>query len=929
MERPLTADSMSWHRLQAVFEEALALAAPHRASFLERVCGSDAALRSEVEAMLAAEAPERALAIERLVSDADGLAGAPDPFLGMRLGPWRIVDVVGRGGMGMVYLAERADGQYEQRVAIKIVGPGTPADPRTRRFQAERRILARLSHPNIARLLDAGFTPEGSAYLVMEYVAGRPVTAYCDAQRSSIDERLRLFRVVCDATQHAHQALIVHRDLKPSNIFVSESGDVKLLDFGIAKFLEPETGLADATAREQRVLTPGYAAPEQLRGDPVTTATDVYALGVVLYELLTGRRPVDATAKTPLDWERLRPTADPPPPSSVLRQAMGDGGLARIARSRKTTPARLVRRLRGDLDRIVLKALRPEPERRYTSAGQLGEDIDRFLKGRPVIAQPDSLPYRARRFVARNQSLVAATAMLIVVLAAFGLISAFQAAKLAAERDRARIEQAKTEHVVRLLVDLFQTASPEVVPDGDRLPIGEFLTRAEPRVLRQLESQPELAATMRHVLGLVHHARSDNPRARALLEGALADRRRVSGEDALETLAVQVDLGELLFWVDERDGARTLLEDALARILRTLGPDHPLAAKAYHATAKVQPTLAQSQEHLERAVAISRRRLPPSDPDRIRYITSLAVIHMRRSHEDLARALFEEALRAAEAFDGGRNTALIDVLDQSAVLDSRVGDYARAEAKQRRTLALAADLVGPDSYQVANALNNLAVVLTNQGRAREAADLFRQAYDRHVAIFGEPHWRTVNAMRNVGMALLLIDEPRDAETWMRRAVGGAPRNNERMTVYLRAQLARCLLGQRRFHEAIALLTPAVERLQTMEADALAYLEYARLWLGRALLETGRAAEAERNIEAAVRAFRQSRAEGHPARVESECELAQVLAARGRGEEALPLAESCVPRLATLGQVEPWRKRSAERLLERLRAQRPGAIQPVP
>ena len=404
-------------------------------------------LRAEVEAMLAADA----VAVERFVVGDEPLASESDPFVGMRLGPWLIVEVIGHGGMGTVYLAQRADGQYDQRVALKIVRSSMPPERASLRFKAETHILARLSHPNIARLLDAGLTPEGSAYLVMEHVDGCPVTEYCDARRLTVDERLRLFLTVCDATQHAHQSLVVHRDLKPSNILVSRSGEVKLLDFGIAKLLERNHPLADETAPELRALTPAYAAPEQIRGEPVTTATDVYVLGVVLYELMTGSRPPHNEPDTTLTaGSNILPSA---PSTSVRRRIKSRGAedrpaVAAVAEARRTTPARLARHLEGDIDRVVLKALQPEASRRYGSAGMLAEDIGRLLEGRPVAAQPDTVAYRVRRFIGRHRVGVAMTAVLFLSVVAFAILAMLQARAVAIERDRARLQASRAERVL-------------------------------------------------------------------------------------------------------------------------------------------------------------------------------------------------------------------------------------------------------------------------------------------------------------------------------------------------------------------------------------------------------------------------------------------------------------------------------------------------
>ena len=341
-------------------------------------------------------------------------------MIGTCLGPWRLVSVLGRGGMGTVYRAERADGQYRQDVAVKILGSGPRDSYAIERFRTERQVLASLTHPNIAALLDGGFAPDGTPYLVMELVEGVPINEWCATQRLPLEARLRLFRVVCDAVQHAHRALVVHRDLKPSNIFVSRSGNVKLLDFGIAKLLDPDAwDVGSLTTRaEMRLITPEYGAPEQRHDGPITTATDVYALGVVLYELLTGLRPRELSHAS--RRRRHRPVTAPSEAVRRLASAKKTSGDAQDPRDADGEGAhrrsrKLVRRIRGDLDRIVLTALREEPERRYASAGQLGEEIERFLGGRAVLAQPDTMRYRARKFVGRNRLAVTAAAVLVVL----------------------------------------------------------------------------------------------------------------------------------------------------------------------------------------------------------------------------------------------------------------------------------------------------------------------------------------------------------------------------------------------------------------------------------------------------------------------------------------------------------------------------------
>jgi serine/threonine protein kinase len=425
-------------RLDAVHQAAAALDPPRRAAFLDQACGDDPTLRAEVEALLEAHgetaaspapAPEEA-ATRTLGAD----AASPSPARA-RVGPYRLLQQVGSGGMGTVYLAIRDDDQYRKRVAVKLVRRDSVGEEVRRRFRLERQILAGLDHENIARLLDGGTTEDGSPYLVMEYVEGMPIDQYCDAHGLSIRERLELIRPICSAVHFAHQNLVVHRDLKPGNIFVSPKGVPKLLDFGIAKLLNPELTphAFVATRLDARMMTPEYASPEQVRGEPVTTAADVYALGVLLYENLT-------------EIARAICEEQPTRPSTVVAQeveATGADGVSRrltpdsVSRTREGSPEKLRRRLAGDLDNIVLMAMRKETQRRYASAEQLSEDIRRHLEGRPVIARKDTLGYRTERFVARHRVGVAAATAVVLALVAGMAATAWQARVARAERARA------------------------------------------------------------------------------------------------------------------------------------------------------------------------------------------------------------------------------------------------------------------------------------------------------------------------------------------------------------------------------------------------------------------------------------------------------------------------------------------------------------
>ncbi len=436
-----------WQQCKALFEQSLGLEPDSRHAFLLEACANDAPLLREVEALLASH--DIATAQEFLESPAISdtrLASLlpPEPSrLGQKIGPYQIVKELGRGGMGTVYLAERADEQFHQRVAIKLVRSSFESDTLRRRFLIEREILASLEHPNIARLIDGGITGDGQSYLVMEYVEGTAITQYCDAHQLPIDERLRLFQKVCDAVHHAHQRMVVHRDLKPGNILVSHDGQVKLLDFGIAKLLD-ETQLqpfveVPLTRTGLYVLTPEYAAPEQVRGEDISMATDVYSLGIILYELLSGRRPYQLHGLTPGQAEQRICELEPPRPSTVATHSAAVGtsrelSADALSECRSTRPDRLRRRLTGDLDTIVMMALRKDALRRYQSARLFAQDIQRHLDGLPVMARPDTAGYRLSRYVGRHRVGVSAVAIIFVLLLAGIVTTTWQARR--AERQR-------------------------------------------------------------------------------------------------------------------------------------------------------------------------------------------------------------------------------------------------------------------------------------------------------------------------------------------------------------------------------------------------------------------------------------------------------------------------------------------------------------
>ncbi len=923
MAWPPSCDGVSWERLEEVFEEASALPGEARAEFLDRACSGEAALRAEVEAMLGACDGARALSIERLVVEDLSSDPVEDPWLGRSLGPWCLMRVIGRGGMGLVYGAARADGQYQLEVAVKLMRAGSRDPYAGERFRTERQVLASLKHPNIAGLLDGGFASDGTPFLVMELVDGIPITDWCRDRSLPIEARLSLFRGVCDAVQHAHQALVVHRDLKPSNILVSTAGDVKLLDFGIAKLLEPQAwGIeASETLTEMRTLTPDYAAPEQRLGGTITTATDVYALGVVLYELLAGVRPVAEGTHRGTGAREGAPTTSTPPSEAVRRSAREGGPESPDADASASAldRRRLARRLRGDLDRIVLTALRDEPVRRYGSAGQLGEEIGRFLDGRPVLAQPDTVGYRVRKFVGRHRLAVAVSAVFVASLAVFGVVSAWQARVLAEQRRVAQRERDSSEQVARVLLDLFETTNPSVRPDGDRMPIGDLLRGSQARSLELLRDVPAVRASLQHVFGLIHKTRGQYGPARQALEEALEERRRLAGPDAPETLESLQALGEVCHAGGDLERSRALLQESLEGHRRVYGDRHARTARVIHALGTVTSgrDLEGAGELFRQALEIRRATLPAHHPDLAQSLSSLAGYHRLRREYPRARDLYLEALAVFARPEDRRHPINISIRNDLASTLGDLNEHGPAEAMQREAIEIGRQVLGAESGTVANLLNNLAVTQATAGKHSEAERSLRASFETHRLLFGEEHWRTRNVARNVGRSLEIQGRYAEALGWMDRANGEAVGRDaaDDIGVWLiRAQRAQVLFRLGRRDEALAEASTAVKTLQQWPSRRAAWnLACARVLLGRMLVEAGRPGEAEAELAAALEFFVGD--EPEPARrAEASCELGRARVLQGGRAEDRQRLRECLPAYRAWGLADREAVASMEKLV---------------
>ena len=698
---------------------------------------------------------------------AEGREPGPEPeWSGAVIGRYRLLREIGRGGMGAVWLAERADGHYEQQVALKLIKRGMDSDEILARFLRERQILARLEHPNIARLLDGGVSDEGRPYFVMELVEGHPITRACDTRRLGIEDRLRLFVTVCRAVQHAHRNLVVHRDLKPTNVLLTESGEVKLLDFGVAKLLgEEPTGEATAPGR---LLTPEYASPEQLHGGSVTTASDVYQLGLLLYELLTGRRPFGTGRAVSRDQE-------PPHPSTevgrVAKLVHRDGSSetiepALVSEHRASTPAGLRRRLRGDLDAIALRALRAEPDQRHPSAEALAEDLELHLADRPIRFGSGGWAYRAGKFVRRYRLRLLAAAALVVLALLGSSIYVFQ---VRAERDRALGEAAKASETATLLRRFLQGWSPDAADRG-KVSAENLLGDAARRAERELSRNPEMLAATLSTIGDLYFGLGKFGTADSILTRALALQERVPRGAELDLAATLARRGRVLQSMTRYRESELTFHRALELYRGRLGPERPEVLRT-------QLELANSlypQEKLVEAETLLRelqRRLPdPEAPFATEVASALGYVLFREARNAEAAELLRASLARQRAVFGNLHLSTMQTMRMlaSSLRDRR--DLPEAEALDREALQIAYTLFGPNHTETSVGRYVLALLLERKGDFPEAERLAREAIATDTVLNGSLNVQHALMLRTLAGLRLAQGDLAGANLLLRRSL---------------------------------------------------------------------------------------------------------------------------------------------------------------
>jgi serine/threonine protein kinase/Tfp pilus assembly protein PilF len=849
-----------------LFAEAVALPWEQQPAFLAR--STDPEVRREVESLLAfASRPPAGIA--EAIEHAAGALATPD-FGGLRVGPYRLTGRIGQGGMGAVYCAVRDDDQFRQTVAVKMLRfpDGDPA--MLQRFLRERQVLAFLAHPHIARLLDGGaWVPPGSAepqpYIVMEYVDGVPLTTYCEQEKATVAERLRLFRNVCDAVSYAHRQLVVHRDIKPGNILVTTNGAPKLLDFGVSKLLHAgmRAGAATLTSTDLLAMTPDYASPEQVRGEPVATLTDVYSLGAVIYELLTGRRPHQMATHDPLE-------------------------IARQICEREVTPPGVD----GELDMIVLKAMHKDPARRYQSAEQLSEDIRRYLGGLPIIARPDTLTYRAAKFIRRQRLGVAAAAALFVALVGGIGVSTWEARRADTEAATANAVNEFLQNDLLAQASVNMQSRPNTKPDPD-LKVRTALDRAGSQIAGKFGAQPAVEASIRETIGFTYFDLGLFPEAQLHLErafelrhrtlgqdgpeslpgmGALAQlylyqgkyaqarplftrvlelRRRILGPQHRDTLAALNDLGELYSFEGDDARAESLLGEAMEGKRKVLGPEDPETLETMSNLAvvyRIEGKYAQAESLLNKAVEIENRVLGPEHPNTLTGTYELAVVYMRQGKYAQAEPNYRSVIASYRRTLGEEHPWTLTAMNGLVGVYQAKQKYTEAEALATHVVEVRRRVLGEDHPDTLNSRNLLAELFRRHGKYEQAETLFRSVLESRRRVLGAQHRDTAATLLSLGLVRVLQGKYAGAESPLREALTIYEKLNSAIwsQYYTQSVLGASLAGQQKYAESEPLLLGGywalVERQNRIPADWPA-VEQAEGWIVRLYTEWGNSAKA--------------------------------------------------------------------------------------
>jgi eukaryotic-like serine/threonine-protein kinase len=713
-----------WRAVSAHLDHALELSETERAVWLESFRASDPKLASLVDQLL----KEHGQLEEEHFLEQPVLAPSGPRLQGQRLGAYTLREPIGEGGMGSVWLADRSDGRFERRVAIKFLRLSMSGRGAAERFAREGKILGQLAHPHIAELIDAGVTPTGEPYLVLEYVEGEPIDQYCDRHALSLDARLQLFLDVLDAVSSAHAQLIVHRDIKPSNVLVRNDGQVKLLDFGIAKLLDDTQTPAEATLFTlggSAALTPRFASPEQLTGGQITTVTDVYALGVLLYVLLTGLHPAGAPTQSTVELVKAIVDIEPPRLSGAV-----DTRDEETARKRGTSPEKLRRTLQGDLDLIVSKTLNKNPRERYASVSAFGDDLHRYLRHEPISVRPDAISYRLRKYVRRHRVGVVVAAGLVLILAAFSVIQAIELRRITRERDRA-------DRIADFMTGIFKTSDPNE-HTGQGVTAREVLDKASGDIRDNLSNDPELRAQMLHVMGRAYLNLGLFSRAESLFQQGIQASQSIGGQDSRDTLTMTHDRAWAVLQEGRVSEAEAIERKLLETQRRVFGPEDSdtlatMEELAFTVCNEGKGPCTEGIELTRHVLAAHERTLGPDAFYTLATMNNLAIMLAADGRTDEAIAMQQESLSRHLHKFGPENIGTVNAMLNLGELQRNAGQEDDAEATLENLLAIENRAFAPDQGETAVTEYDLASVLLRKGQPDRAVALLRHALDADLA----------------------------------------------------------------------------------------------------------------------------------------------------------------------------------------------------